>query len=317
MTTTLFDRDKLEILPLAEREHDLDVSVVRGLAPVTKIDPALAEYATRIKAARDKGAARVMMIGAHVIRSGVQRYLFDMMEQGYITCLAVNGACLIHDYELARIGATTESVARYVKNGQFGLWKETGDINRIAALAHREGLGLGETGGKVISEGYFPHKDISIFARAYELGIPVTVHVGIGYDIVCEHPGYDGAAWGAASYTDFLRFTHELENMEHGVSMTFGSAIMAPEIFLKALAMARNVARQEDREIRHLATLVCDLVDLPDDFQTEPKRGTAGYYFRPWKTLLVRTTADGGESFYVKGPHAETIPALWTALANK
>lgn len=312
-----FDRDKLEILPLAEREHDLDLAVIRELEPAAEVTPALAEYADRIRAARDTGAARVMMMGAHVIRSGVQRYLFDLMEQGAITCLAVNGACLIHDYELARIGATTESVARYVKNGRFGLWKETGDINTIAQLAHRDGHGLGEAAGKVISEGYFPHKDISVFARAYKLGIPVTVHVGIGYDIVCEHPNYDGAAWGAASYEDFLRFAGALEDLEHGTLMSFGSAIMAPEIFLKALAMVRNAARQEKREIRDFATLVCDLVDLPDDFRAEAERGSAGYYFRPWKTLLVRTVADGGESFYVKGPHAETIPGLWTALTAK
>ena len=287
-----FDTSRLRLLPLAERQHDLDISVVVNPVAANEVPPALAEYALRLKSAKECGAARIMMMGAHVIRAGMQRYLMDMMERGFITCLAVNGACLIHDYELALIGATTESVARYVANGQFGLWKETGDINEIASLAAREGLGLGEAAGKVVSEGDFPHKDISIFAKAYELGIPVTMHVGIGYDIVCEHPNYDGAAWGQASYTDFLRFTKEMEILEDGACMTFGSAVMAPEIFLKALSMVRNVARQKDEEIRHFATLVCDLADLPDEFQLEAKRGSAEYYFRPWKTLLVRTVAD-------------------------
>ncbi len=316
MSSRMFDRNGLEILPLDDRQHDLDISVVVDPVAAAEVPLALADYAVRLKAARERGAGRIMMMGAHVIRSGVQRYVFDMMERGYVSCLAVNGACLIHDYELALIGATTESVARYVSSGQFGLWKETGRINEIAGLAASQGLGLGEAVGRIISNGDFPHKDKSVFARAYELGIPVTVHVGIGYDIVCEHPNYDGAAWGQASYTDFLRFAGEMVTLEGGACMTFGRAVMAPEIFLKALAMVRNTARQKGEEIKRFATLVCDLADLPDEFQLEARRGSAGYYFRPWKTLLVRTVADGGESFYVKGPHAETIPALWTALTR-
>jgi len=309
-----FDRNRLTILPLAKRDHDLDVSVVREVRDALCVPPRMAAFAADLRAAKAAGRARPMMMGAHVIRSGVQRYLFELMERGYVSLLAVNGACLIHDYELALIGATTESVARYVSNGQFGLWEETGRINDIAALAAERGEGLGATAGRVISEGDFPHKDISVFARAYELGIPVTVHVGIGYDIVCEHPNYDGAAWGRSSYADFLTFAGHLETLHGGALMSFGSAIMAPEIFLKALAMARNAARPEGAAITHFSTLVCDLVDLPDDFAAEAERGTPGYYFRPWKTLLVRTVADGGKSYYVRGAHAETVPQLLTAL---
>ncbi len=311
-----FDLSKLAIQPLSKRIHDLDMSVVMAPLPTPHVQKQLEEFADCLHGARDAGAARIMMMGAHVIRSGVQRYLLDLMEQGFITCLAVNGACLIHDFELALIGQTTESVARYVSNGQFGLWEETGRVNEIASLAAREGLGLGEAAGKVIGQGDFPHKDISIFFKAHEFGIPVTVHVGIGYDIVCEHPNYNGAAWGQASYTDFLRFAHEVGSLEGGTLMSFGSAIMAPEVFLKALAMARNVAHQEGRAIADFTTLVCDLIDLPDSFDQEAGRGTPGYYFRPWKTLLVRTVADGGRSFYVRGPHAKTIPQLWTALGG-
>jgi len=132
--------------------------------------------------------------------------------------------------------------------------------------------------------------------------------VGIGYDILHEIPNW--AAYGAASYTDFLRFAKVLESLEGGVVMNFGSAVMAPEIFLKALSMVRNVARQ----ICHFTTLVCDLIDLPDNYREEASKDNPYYYFRPWKTMLVRTVADGGESFYVKGRHSETIPALWTAI---
>jgi len=105
-----------------------------------------------------------------------------------------------------------------------------------------------------------------------------------------------------------------VEELEGGVVMNFGSAVMAPEVFLKALSMARNVAHQEEREIKHFTTLVCDLHDLPNDFRREPPKDSAAYYFRPWKTMLVRTVADGGESYYVKGRHSDTIPALWSAI---
>lgn len=316
MAYRLFDRSKLALRPLAERAHDLDLKAIRTLNEISCTHKALEEVGRRIKAARQRGAAVVFMFGAHVLRAGVQRYLIDWMERGLITAFATNGATAIHDYEWARIGATTESVARYIQNGQFGLWQETGEINEIVAAAAEKGLGLGECIGKAIEERRLPHREISILAAAYRLKIPFTIHVSIGYDIVHEHLNCNGAAYGAASYTDFLRFAAELESLEHGVVMNFGSAIMAPEVFLKALAMVRNVARQEGREIRRFTTLVCDLHTLPEDFRAEAPRGSPAYYFRPWKTMLVRTVADGGESFYVCGNHSETIPQLWTATTR-
>lgn len=312
----IFDTSRLRVLPLNEREHDLDRSVIMDLGPVSEVHSNLVQVADRIVKAREAGSSVVLMMGAHVIRSGVQKFIIDMMEQGYISCLAGNGACAIHDYELALIGETTESVARYIRTGQFGLWRETGQINDIVAAGVKEGLGAGEAVGKAIHEGDFSYADTSLFAAAYRLGIPFTVHVGIGSDIIHEHPNCDGAAWGQASYTDFLYYTSVLEKLENGVVMNFGSAIMAPEVYLKALSMVRNVAEQEGREIRHFSTLVCDLRDLPEDVSSEAPRGSADYYFRPWKTMLVRTVDDGGESFYVRAPHAETLPQLWTALNN-
>jgi len=238
-----------------------------------------------------------------------------LMEKGYISCIAMNGGGMIHDFEFALIGATTEKVARYINEGQFGLWRETGQINDIINSAFKQdGLGMGEAIGQTIQEGKFPHKDISILAACYRLNIPATIHVGIGYDIIHEHPNCDGAATGETSYRDFLRLTKSVKEIEGGVLMNFGSAVMAPEVFLKALSMARNVAHQEGREIKHFTTLVCDLHDLPSNFKNEPSKDSAAYYFRPWKTMLVRTVADGGESYYVKGRHSDTIPALWTAI---
>jgi hypothetical protein len=276
----------------------------------------MCEIAGRIVQAKEKAAANILMIGAHVLRSGVQRYLIDLMERGYISCIATNGAGMIHDFELALIGATTESVARYIKEGQFGLWRETGQLNDIINSAYKQDntLGMGYAVGRYVEDSALPYKSISIFAAGYRLQIPVTVHVGIGYDIIHEHPNCDGAAAGALSYNDFLRFASVVGNLENGVVMNFGSAVMAPEVFLKALSMARNVAQQHGKQIRRFTTLVCDLVPLPEHYRVEPSRDDPLYYFRPWKTMLVRTVVEGGRSFYIKGKHSETIPELWRAI---
>src|SRR5207249_10032415 len=154
-------------------------------------------------------------------------------------------------------------------------------------------------------------------AAGYRLGVPVTVHVGIGQDIIHQHPNCDGAAFGAASYTDFLGFTQSVCNLEGGVLLNFGSAVMGPEVYLKALAMARNVARQESREIRHFTTAVFDLVPLDDDYRRQAPKTDPRHYYRPWKTILVRTVADGGETVYVQGDHKDTVPAVWKAATNR
>jgi hypothetical protein len=309
----LFDRSQLSIRPLGQRRHDYEVARVLALTPVEVSYPELKDVACRMREARQKNAEVILMMGAHVLRSGVQRYIIHMMEQGLVTAVAGNGACAIHDFELALIGATTESVARYIQEGQFGLWEETGRLNDVIALAAREDRGLGEALGREIVEGAYSHKDISVLAAAWRLGIPFTIHVGIGHDIIHEHPNCDGAALGAASYRDFLIFVKVLERLEHGVVMNFGSAIMAPEVFLKALAMVRNVAVQRGRKVSDFTTLVCDLHDLPSNYRHEAAKSSPSYYFRPWKTMLVRTVADGGTSYYVKGHHADTIAQLWTA----
>lgn len=313
----LFDRSKLKLLPLKERKHDMTLADVVPLRPQAVRHRDLAAVADRIRRARARGAAVVLMIGAHVLKNGLQRYVLDWMEQGWITCLAMNGAGVIHDYELALIGATTESVAHYISNGQFGLWRETGEINDVILRAARRREGLGYAVGRAIEEGKLPYREVSLLAAGYRLEIPVTIHVGVGYDIIHEHPNCDGAAVGQTSYHDFLVFTRQLEQLEHGVVMNFGSAVMAPEVYLKSLAMVRNVAQRRGKEIAHFTTLVCDLLELPKNHRKEAKKFSLGYYYRPWKTMLARTVADGGESFYVRALHRETIPQLWTALLGR
>ena len=318
MRSSKFDRTALRIKSLAQRKHDLDISIISNLNPTKtlKIDKEIREVAKRIISAKANNSAIILMIGAHVIRSGVQNYLIDLMKRGYISCIAMNGGGMVHDFEFALIGATTESVAYYLKNGQFGLWKETGILNDIINEAYRKNsnVGMGEATGKAIAQGDFPHKDISLLATAYRFRVPLTIHVGIGYDIIHEHPNCDGASIGALSYNDFLRFTSIVQNLENGVLMNFGSAVMAPEVFLKALSMVRNLAHQEGNVVNHFTTLVCDLYNIPQDFSKEPSKDDPMYYFRPWKTMLIRTVADGGESFYIRGKHKDTIPALWSAI---
>ena len=312
----LFDRSRLIVKPLAERSHDLQVD--RWLAlddPAPEYShPQLSEVARRIVAAGRSGAARILMMGAHVLRAGVNRHIIDLLGRGALSHIAMNGAGAIHDYELSRIGATTESVARYIRSGEFGLWQETGELNDWIREAADQGLGLGENVGRRIHASDYAYKNLSVFAAAYRLSIPVTVHVGIGYDILHEHPNCDGAAVGEASYRDFLIFAHAVENLEGGVMLSVGSAIMAPEVYLKALAMARNVACQEGRQIRNFSTAVFDLVPIQGDIHRELVKSDPGYYFRPHKTILVRTVADGGESFYFCGDHRATLPALRRAI---
>ncbi len=318
MSTPIFDRSALKTKPLAQRVHDLSRDAVLDLgAPITfEHLEELQNVAGSMIRAKEKGSNIIMMMGGHVIRAGVQKYIIDLMARGYIDCLAMNGSGIIHDFELALIGETTESVARYIKTGEFGLWRETGYLNDIINRAFYSDptTGMGEAVGQALLDGDYPFKDISLLAAACKLDIPVTVHVGVGYDIIHEHSNCDGAATGALSFNDFLKFASVVKNLEGGVVMNFGSAVMAPEVFLKALSMARNVAHQGGQEIRHFTTLVCDLSDLPQDYRSESPKNQPNYYFRPWKTMLVRTVADGGQGYYVSGRHEKTVPTLWTAV---
>lgn len=303
----IFDRSRLRVLPLGDRVHDLQLNNWLALEDPTPPfeHPDLAVVGRRVA----NSPTCILIMGAHVLRAGVNRHIIDLIERGHIDHIATNGACAIHDYELARIGATTESVARYINEGQFGLWQETGELNDWIAQAADERVGLGENVGRRIDASHYPHKDLSVFAAAYRHDVPVTVHVGIGYDILHEHPNCDGAALGWASYRDFLIFARTVERLANGVVLSFGSAIMAPEVFLKALAMSRNIT-----EVRGFTTAVFDMVPIEGDYRRELPKTDPGYYFRPHKTMLVRTVAEGGESFYFCGQHRATFPALRQAI---
>lgn len=313
MPYPLFDRTRLKLKPLSEREHDMALAEVLNLdydSPPFE-NPDLQQVAERVARAHRSGDQVIMMMGAHVIKRGLSRFVIDLMERGVITHVGMNGAGPIHDFELALVGATTESVARYIQEGQFGLWRETGRINEAIWQGADDGLGLGEAVGRMIEEQRFPHRQVSILAAGYRLRVPVTVHVGIGYDIIHEHPSCDGAALGATSYRDFLILAHSVSKLQGGVLLNVGTAVMGPEVYLKALSMARNVAYQEGRRINEFTTAVFDLLHLGPDYRHEAPKSDARYYFRPYKTILVRTVQDGGESFYICGDHRVTLPNLY------
>lgn len=308
-----FDRLKLDIKALDERIHDVSIDTFiglnDGLEPFS--DPALRPLAKAVLAAQKRQAAVMLMYGAHVIRAGCGLHIIEMMKRGQLTHLATNGAGSIHDFEFSLIGKTCESVARYVSEGQFGLWRETGKINDIITEGCRNGYGWGEALGRYIWENKLPYREKSVLAMGYHLGIPCTVHVSIGCDIIHEHPNCDGAAMGAASYTDFLIYTQTVTNLEKGVFLNFGSAVTGPEVYLKALAMARNAAGQQNRRIVDFTTAVFDILPLGENETNEaPPKSDPRYYFRPWKTILARTVADGGKSYYVQGEHRLTLPHL-------
>ena len=310
----------MEIRPLAEREHKMGVDDIYQLD--SEVPPYENEYLYPIVAAILEAYHNqkpiIWMMGAHVMRRGNSRFIIDLMEKGMLTHLATNGAVAIHDFEIALIGSTLEDVERYIWDGKFGNWEETGKyLNEAIIRGYHDKIGYGESVGRLIQTGeekiQFMHRELSIFAAAYRLNIPITVHKGIGYDIIDQHPSADYAAMGYTTGQDFLRFVHTVSKLEGGVFLYLGSAVMGPEVYLKSLSMARNVAHQRNEEIRNFLTANFDLIDFRD-FRDEGSPKEAHYYHRPKKTILVRTIKDGGESYHVSGDFDRTIPKLYNLL---
>lgn len=329
-----FDRSKLKLLPLAQRQSKMTLTDIMNLAGEAKVFVAasvtaeITALAQKIVRARQLGRPVIWLMGAHVLRRGNSRFIIDLMEREIITHLATNGSVAIHDFELAFWGATLEDVEFYIKDGRFGNWEETGKhVNEAVIRGFKDGIGFGESIGKMIEYeecGNIPHKEISIFAAAYRLGVPVTVHKGIGYDITDQHPSADFAAIGKTSGDDFLIFANSIAKLEGGVFLSLGSQVMGPEVYLKALSIARNLACQQGRGIKHFATAVFDLVSL-GNWQGEKnivnyrKTGVMSdprYYFRPLKSILIRTVKDGGRSFYIQGDFKHTVPCLYHKIVK-
>ena len=251
-----------------------------------------------ILSARKKGKPVICAFGAHVLKCGLAPLLIDLAEKGLITAFASNGASTVHDFELAYAGFTSEDVAARLKDGSFGMAKETGEfLNGVAKKASKEELGLGFTVGREIEKNKLPNRKLSIYASAYRLDVPITTHVAIGTDIIYQHSQCDGAAWGDASYRDFLIFTNNVSRLGGGgVFLNFGSAVIMPEVFLKALTTARNLGHK-----------VFDFTTANFDMIRQ---------YRPITNIVSRPTKDGGQGFDFTGHHEIMLPLLYAALIN-
>jgi len=241
--------------------------------------------------ARLAGKAVAVGMGAHPTKVGLNPVLVDLMERRVITALALTGAVIIHDFELAMMGHTSEEVDTEINTGRFGMAEETGRLlNEAITHGVRKGLGIGEALGTWIEERRFPNRQTSLLAAGVRLAIPVTVHVAIGTDIIHMHPAVDGAALGEGTLRDFRMFAAVVAGLEGGVYLNLGSAVIMPEVFLKALTLARNLGHTVDR----ITTVNMDF--LP--------------HYRPLTNVLRRPTQKGGAGHMLIGHHEIMVPLL-------
>ena len=246
-------------------------------------------------AARRADKAIIWGLGAHVLKTGLSPVLVDLMERGFISAIATNGAGIIHDFEIALSGGTSEDVDATLGPGTFGMAEETGaQLNQAIRDGVALGLGLGQSVGKYLDSAKPSFAQISVAAAAWRLKIPVTVHVAIGTDIIHMHPQASGAAIGEASLRDFKYFVSSVARLEGGVYLNCGSAVVLPEVFLKAVAIARN----EGRSLDGLTTVNLDFLR----------------HYRPLTNVVNRPTAGTGRGYSLTGHHELLIPLLAAAL---
>lgn len=303
------DLTQVRTYPLPKRHNLVALdNLVTPERPAPPCDaPELMEVAERIVAARRAERPVIWMIGAHVVKRGLAPLLIDLLERGVITHLAGNGATTIHDFEIALQGHTSEDVARSLEDGSFGMAEETGALMNTAIRAGaRDGLGIGEALGRFIgADERFQYRQYSLLHAAYRLGIPYTVHVAIGTDIIHQHPLADFAAIGWASGHDFKMFCASVSELEGGVFCNLGSSVIGPEVFLKALSIVRNLGHT----VRVFTTANFDLIPL-GDYRRPLKDDVPDYYYRPRKNIVNRPVSLGGRGFHIVGDHAVTVPTL-------
>lgn len=307
---------QVKTYPLVNRENRVALTdLIHPETPYQPLDnPELAEVAGRIVEARKNGHAFIFSFGAHVIKRGLGPLVIDMLKRGMITHLASNGAATIHDFEIAFQGNTSEDVAKSLEDGSFGMAEETGALmNAAIRRGANEGMGLGESLGRMIAEDpRFRFRESSVLYTAYKLGIPYTVHVAIGTDIIHQHPLADFAAIGWATGQDFKIFANAVCNLEGGVYCNFGSAVIGPEVFLKALSIARNLGSI----VKVFTTANFDLIPL-GDYRKPIGDNEPDYYYRPRKNIVNRPVMLGGRGFHINGDHRDTLPTLYHLVATQ
>ena len=251
-------------------------------------------------AARAQARSRTLLwgLGAHVVKVGLAPVVVDLLERGLASGLLLNGAGCVHDLELARMGRTSEDVDSALDRGTFGMAGETAErLNAAISAGVADGLGMGAAVGREIETGRYPHKSRSILATAYRLGVPATVHAAIGTDIHHMHPSADGAALGATSFRDFETLTGLVATLEGGVLFHAGSAVILPEVFLKALALARNLGHR----VRRFTTVDLDMIR----------------HYRPRENVVRRPTRQGGVGISLTGHHEIMLPLLVAGIIER
>jgi hypothetical protein len=302
------DFSKVKTYPFAERRNLVRVEDFRrppedpaAIAPLLASLPdvlgarALLALARATVGARRSSRGVIFALGGHVAKTGAGLHLIPLLREGFITHLAVNGAFLIHDYELGRFGATSEDVAANLPRGRFGLAEETGaELNGLVAAAAERGEPPALLAGRAVTE-RGEHADASVLAEAAAAGVPVTLHVALGADVVHQHPAADGGAWGKAGLADFRRLASALKSLDGGgVFVNVGSAVLLPEVFVKALNLVRNV----EPPVENFTTANLDMIQ----------------HYRPRQNVLARPTAGSGEAFALTGHHEIMVPLLSAAV---
>ncbi len=298
---------KIKTYPLKERKSKVKIEnfarIQEGKKRIVESLPDILagkdfkNFVKSITIAEKKKKPIIFMCGAHIIKCGLSLLLIDLMRKGFVSLLALNGASPIHDFEIAYRGETSEDVSENLETGEFGMAKETAEfLNQTVSEAAGKNIGIGESVGKKILDKKLPYSKYSILAQAAKLHIPVTVHIAIGTDIIYQHPNCDAGAWGKSSYLDFLRFTEEVAKLNNGgVVVNFGSAVILPEVFLKALNLARNLGYK----VKNFITANFDLYN----------------HYRPRENVVRRPT--GGKGYIFLGHHEFLFPLLYYALNER
>lgn len=258
-------------------------------------------FMTGVVKARGRGKPFHWLLGAHNLKVGLSPIIIDLMKRDIVTGLSFNGAGVVHDLELAFFGGTSEDVQKGLSDGSFGMVRETGELfAAVCELAADEDVGLGEACGRFICSQKAPHQKQSVFGAAYKLGLPVTVHIGIGTDIVSQHPNFDAAAAGQASHIDFRILARICADLDRGgVAANIGSAVILPEVFLKALTVARNLSKGSGKS--HLMTANFDMIE----------------HYRPTVNVINRPTFKAGKGYSFVGHHEIMIPLLAWGLKER
>lgn len=312
------DFSAVNTYPAANRRNLVTVEklMVPGITPHKVYDdPDFEELIDRIVKARKNGRPVIWSQGAHVIKNHLSRYLIALIKEGVITHIASNGAGSIHDFELAYLGGTSEDVPTAIEDGSFGMWEETGRwMNEAIQQGAALDLGYGEALGKYIHEHpeKFPYRDDCVVYQAYLHNVPATYHIALGTDIIHQHPTCDMAAIGKCSGIDFKKMCASVAQLDGGVFLNFGSAVIGAEVFLKALSIARNLGYPTF----DITTANLDLVNL-GNYRTKIGYDDQNYYYRPRKNIVNRPTSQGGKGWHFCADHQITVPTLYDKVHER